>query len=415
MADATFSKTFLRRATGAEGMDPTEATNGLRHVMALSLTKVADGLIDPKLILSWLMTALGAPGYLIGALVPLREAGALLPQIVLAPRVQAMRHRKWMWVAGSAGQGACAALIVLSALALDGRAAGLAICSALAVLALFRAACSVSFKDILGKTIAKRRRGAITGLAGSVSAMAVIGLALLLMSGLFQNRALVVGAIALAAVFWGLAALVMSRLNETPSETEKGARASIRTVLRDNPQLWRFICTRGLLVSTALAPPYIVMLGGDALNALGALLLASAVASLVSSYIWGRLADRSSRLVLIRSGLVGGVALLAAVGTGLAGVQTVPGVLPAILLVLMVAYHGVRQGRSTYLVDMAPEDLRASYTAVSNTVIGGALLAVGALGGLGSVAGPGWVLAGFATMAFAAAWVGRGLNEVEQG
>ncbi|MEC7256689.1 MAG: MFS transporter, partial [Pseudomonadota bacterium] len=143
-------------------MDQTEARNGLRHVAALSLTKVADGLIDPKLILSWLMTALGAPGYLIGALVPLREAGALLPQIMLAPRVQAMRHRKWMWVAGSAGQGGCAALIVLAALTLQGVAAGLAICAALAGLALFRAACSVSFKDILGKTIAKRRRGAIT-------------------------------------------------------------------------------------------------------------------------------------------------------------------------------------------------------------------------------------------------------------
>ncbi|MEC7257340.1 MAG: MFS transporter, partial [Pseudomonadota bacterium] len=183
----------------------------------------------------------------------------------------------------------------------------------------------------------------------------------------------------------------------------------------DNPQLWRFIATRGLLVSTALAPPYIVMLGGAELNALGALLLASAVASLVSSYIWGRLADRSSRLVLIRSGLVGGVALLAAVGAGFSGVQATPGVLPAILLVLMVAYHGVRQGRSTYLVDMAPEDQRASYTAVSNTVIGGALLAVGVLGGLGSVVGPAWVLAGFAAMAFAAALVGRGLDEVEQG
>lgn len=415
MADATFSKTFLRRATGAEGMDQTEAHNGLRHVMALSLTKVADGLIDPKLILSWLMTALGAPGYLIGALVPLREAGALLPQIVLAPRVQAMRYRKWMWVAGSAGQGACAGLIVLAALTLEGVAAGLAICAALAVLALFRAACSVSFKDILGKTIAKRRRGAITGLAGSVSAVAVIALALLLMSGLFQNRTLVVGAIALAATFWGVSALVMSRLDEDASERSGDSKTPMWAVLRDNPQLWCFIATRGLLVSTALAPPYIVLLGGAELNALGALLLASAVASLVSSYVWGRLADRSSRLVLIRSGLVGGVALLAAVGAGLSGVEAIPGVLPAILLVLMVAYHGVRQGRSTYLVDMAPEDKRASYTAVSNTVIGVALLAVGVVGGFGSVAGPAWVLAGFAAMAFAAALVGRGLNEVEQG
>ncbi|MDX5382488.1 MAG: hypothetical protein LPJ92_05675, partial [Rhodobacterales bacterium] len=30
-----------------------EAGNGLIHVLALTLTKVADSLIDPKLVLSW--------------------------------------------------------------------------------------------------------------------------------------------------------------------------------------------------------------------------------------------------------------------------------------------------------------------------------------------------------------------------
>ena len=80
----------------------TEARNGLRHAASLSMTKVADGLIDPKLVLSWLLTALGAPAAFAGALVPIREAGALLPQILLAGWVQKMRYRKWAWVAGSA-------------------------------------------------------------------------------------------------------------------------------------------------------------------------------------------------------------------------------------------------------------------------------------------------------------------------
>ena len=56
-----------------------EPRNRLVHLVSLSATKLADGLIDPKLVLSWLITALGAPAALAGLLVPVREAGALLP------------------------------------------------------------------------------------------------------------------------------------------------------------------------------------------------------------------------------------------------------------------------------------------------------------------------------------------------
>ena len=58
--------------------------NVTTHIISLAATKVADGLIDPKLILSWLLSALGASTFLVGLLVPIREAGALLPQLFTA-------------------------------------------------------------------------------------------------------------------------------------------------------------------------------------------------------------------------------------------------------------------------------------------------------------------------------------------
>ena len=394
----------------------TEARNGLRHAASLSMTKVADGLIDPKLVLSWLLTALGAPAAFAGALVPIREAGALLPQILLAGWVQKMRYRKWAWVAGSAGQGIAAALIALAALTLEGTAAGIAVAGALAVLALCRAACSVSFKDILGKTVGKSRRGSVTGLAGSVSAAGVILFSLLLMSGLFQSKGVVIGAIFLAAILWACAAMLFSTIEEEPSEPNGDTSAQF-SVLKDNPVLWRFIITRGLLVSTALAPPYLVILsqqeGDAALGKLGALVLASACASFLSSYVWGRMSDWSSRIVLMGCGGVGAVAILAAIGTARLGLATTAWAMPVVLFVLMIAYHGVRQGRSTYLVDMAPEDNRAAYAAVSNTVIGIILLGAGALGGGAAMLGPQVTLAVFAAMALGAVAVGYGLPEVE--
>ncbi len=79
--------------------DQREGKNGLTHVTALSLTKLADGLINPKLVLSYLLNALGAPAVFISALVPIREAGALLPQVLLAQRLGQMRARHMMWAA----------------------------------------------------------------------------------------------------------------------------------------------------------------------------------------------------------------------------------------------------------------------------------------------------------------------------
>ncbi|WP_323771326.1 MFS transporter [Antarctobacter sp.] len=404
----------FERLTGAKKVEDVEARNGLRHAISLTMTKLADGLIDPKLVLSWLGGALGAPAALVGLFVPIREAGALVPQIVLAGRVEAMRHRKWAWVAGSAGQGVFAALIVLAALTLSGWAAGVAMACALAGLAVSRSLCSVSFKDILGKTIAKTRRGAVTGIAGSVSALAVLGFAVLLIFGPGQAIWPVLVAISVAAVLWLGAALVFARLEEAPSDPQRRKGIDL-TPLREDAQFRRFIAARGALTVTALAPPYYVLLGGgqSALGALGALMLASSAASFLSSYLWGRLADHSSRRVLALSGVVAAVFMALAVLADRFGWSDTPFVIPLLLFGLMLAYHGVRQGRSIYLVDMAPEHARSTYAALANTSIGLLLMMVGALGGLLAVLGPQSALIGFAGLSLIGGWLAYGLKEVE--
>lgn len=413
MSETTAQITF-EKISGAEKVpDKTSARNGLRHIVSLSMTKIADGLINPKLVLAWLLTSLGAPAVYAGALVPIREAGALLPQMPLAKVLQGMALRKWMWVIGSVGQGIAAGLIVLAALTLEGTAAGLAICGALAVLALCRAACSVSYKDILGKTVPKAQRGSVTGMAGSVSSVGVLVFAALLLTGMAQDRVAVVFAIGLAATLWAAAALLFSTMKEEQSDTQSNTSADF-SVLKGNGPLQRFIIVRGLLVSTALAPPYLVVLASEGtLSQLGALVLASAAASLVSSYIWGRLSDRSSRQVLMLAGVLGAVAMTAAVLCWAIGVATIYWVMPAVLFILMIAYHGVRQARSTYLVDLAGENERAAFAAVSNTVIGTLLLVAGVVGGGAALIGAQATLIVFTAMAIAAAVVAYGLPEVE--
>ncbi|QDU69306.1 MFS transporter [Engelhardtia mirabilis] len=414
---------------GAEAadLDPParghQPRNFFLHALSLAATKTGDGLADPKLVLSWLLGAVGAPTGLVGLLVPIREAGALLPQLVISARLDRVRHRKWTWAAGSAVQGLAVLGMALCAITLDGVAAGVAIVGLLTVFALARSVASVTLKDVFGKTVAGSTRGAASGLSTTISSTLVLGFGIALASGLLPiNVATVAGALAVAGVLWLLGAGMFASLAEPASEHSEGKPKGILDqlgYLREDPQLTRFIAARGLMMATALAPPYLLALGAQStesgLGQLGPFVLASSLAGLLSSYVWGRLADRSSRRVLMLSGLTAALPLSAAAILGWTGVVTGASslALPTLLFVLMIAYRGVRIGRKIHLVDMAPKNRRAAYTAVSNTLVG-ALLALGGLFGLvAQFAGVETVLLLFAAMSLAGSAVARGLDEVQ--
>ena len=74
--------------------------NFFRHLVAALGNKLADELSNARLILPWLMGAIGAPVWMVGLLVPIREAGALLPQLLIAGYIRLRPIRKWVWVTG---------------------------------------------------------------------------------------------------------------------------------------------------------------------------------------------------------------------------------------------------------------------------------------------------------------------------
>ncbi len=85
--------------------------------------------------------------------------------------------------------------------------------------------------------------------------------------------------------------------------------------------------------------------------------------------------------------------------------------LPLAYFILSVAHDGVRVGRKTYVVNLAPGNKRTDYVAISNTVIGVLLLLVGSVGALASVIGMSGVIAVLALMGLAGAIVGQSLPE----
>lgn len=387
----------------------------LLHVASLSLTKLGDGLADTKLVLSWLLASLGAPSYLVGLLVPVRESLSLLPQLAVAARIRAHAVRKWFWVAGSLVEALALAMMALAAMLLEGAVAGWAILALLALFSLGRGVASIAHKDVLGKTISKTRRGTVSGWAATIGSIGTGGFGLyMVLAGDTHGVGFLVAVLALAAALWLIAALLYCRLPEVPGATEGGGSALAfvkeeMARLRHEPQFARFVLARALFVSIALMPPYLVTLSQRSADAgihdLGLLVLASGIAGGLSSAVWGRLADRSSRQVMRAAAALAGVTALATGGLALASPTSpaLPLVVPVAIFLVALAHAGMRIGRKTYVVDLAGADRRAGYVALSNTLIGVVLVASGLVGLFAESAGIG------ATLVLLAALAGSGI------
>ncbi|MCF7990019.1 MAG: MFS transporter [Thiohalocapsa sp.] len=372
--------------------------NFFAYLGANLLTKVADEVSSAKLILPWLLSALGAPAVLIGFLVPIREAGVLLPQLAVAAAVRSMPVRKVVWIWGALLSALALALMAIAAATLTGAAAGWVVVALLVVFSLARGLCSVSAKDVLGKTVSKARRGNLMGLSAGIAGRLTLALGLYLQfaaGGTDSGIGVFVLLLGGGALLFAASAAVFGLIAEQPGATEGGgnalqtALASIG-LLRTDPLFRRFVLVRISMLTVALAPPFYVLLiqqRGGGLGDLGLLIIASGLASSLSAPIWGRLSDRSSRLVMVLSAAAAGIvgvitwALAAPDSILLDGAYT----FAVLFLLLGIAHAGVRLGRKVYLVDMATAGTRAAMVAVSNTVIGVAMLAGGAIGVLADV------------------------------
>ena len=377
-----------------------QPANFFVHLVSNTASKIGDELASARLVLAWLMAALGAPAALAGFLVPIRESGSLLPQLFVAAYIRRASVRKWFWVWGSVGQGVAVMLMAVVALTLTGAAAGWAIIGLLTLFALSRGVNSVASKDVLGKTIAKRRRGTLMGYAAAMAGAVTLAVGVWLTFQASEDAGIgfFVALLMIAGGLWLLAALVFAALKEAPGATEGGGNAvseglrSLSLMRTDHP-FRHFVITRALLMTTALALPFYVMLaqqeGSGDISGLGILIIATGLAGALSAPFWGRFSDRSSRQVLMLSGAMAGllgVLVFALVTLGLDWAATY-WAFAVYLFIMGIAHAGIRLGRKTYLVDMATEQNRAAYTAVSNTLIGALLLVGGLFGMVAQLAG----------------------------
>ncbi|MEQ8483888.1 MAG: MFS transporter [Pseudomonadales bacterium] len=395
--------------------------NFLRNTLANALTKLGDALINPKTTLPWLLTALQAPGWVASLLVPVRESGSMLPQLGIAAWLRRLPVRKWSYVGGALGQALAVFGLAVVAATLSGAAAGWAVLALVVAFSLARGFSSVASKDVLGKTVPKTRRGRVNGFASSAAGIGTLVFAALLWRTTEEQRpyALLFG---FCAAFWVAAAIVYAGIREHAGATE-GGRNGLReafarlSLLREDVDFRRFLTVRALLVGSGLAAPFLVVLAGQRSDtSLAYFLLAQGLASMISGPVWGALADRSSRRVLILGGLGAGLLGCAVflVDRWWPALAATAWFLPAAFLVLAVLHDGVRLGRKTYVIDLGGGNKRTDYVAVGNTLIGAFLLVAGGITAAVQALSTGAAILALSVAALAAAALAARLPEVQR-
>ncbi len=367
-------------------LDPQQKRNAIWIIAGQSLTKLGDVLTNPKTVLTWMLSSLGAPGALLSMLVPVRESGSMLPQLFVSDFVKRAVRRKRVFVVGALFQALAIAVMGAAALWLPPAGAAWAVLGALAVFAVARSFCSISSKDVLGRTVPKGFRGRVGGASNSISGLLSAAAAASLI--VFRDREAPVflsWLVLAASLLWVLGAACYARIDEPDAEPqENGGDGWLERLklVRDDRVFRGFIVARALLLGSALASPLLVVLGqqsGGRLTSLVGFIIAAGIASGSSSLLWGRLSDRSGEWSMAAGG---GVAAAA----GMSGVMIAwwfPGwgdrvwVWPLVFLVFNVGYAGVRLGRKTWVIDAVEGDRRTDYVSASNTLIAVLILLTG--------------------------------------
>ena len=406
---------------------PHESHNARRFIIANGVQNLGDQLVAAKTVLPWLFQTAGVPAALMALLVPIRESGSMLPQAALTPWVLNSPSRKRLWIIGGIVQALAALGIGLAAMVMDSLALGIVVLVLLGVLYIGRALCSITGKDVQGKTISKGKRGIVTGRATTLGGIAtlIVGISLLFFGDVDRTALIIV--LMLGAASWAVASIVFTGIIEPDenSHTETNSRERIRwwtdtlaLFVRD-AQFRDFVIVRSLMLVSALSTSFIVALshsvGNDSISGLTGFVLASGLASLLGGSVSGRLSDISSRRVMsVGAAIASALLVFIVISAQFLPQQWNFCLLPLGFFAINLVHTAIRVARKTYVVDMAEGSQRTRYVASANTLMGVMLLLVGGISAIVSVFGNQAALLFLAAVGFIGTWRAGKLPEVSR-
>ncbi len=377
-----------------------ERRNFALHLVHGGTTMLAGRLASTDLILPLLMTAINAPTVLFGLVMPVFKACVLLPQLAISGQMRAYKQRKRLWAATAFARAPVLLLMVAVAALLPASIAGVLLVVLVGMYGIAISLGILSFIDLFGKTIPAGQRGLLMARRASVGGVLALGLGFAVQRMISTSDSLTPYLVLLsgAALMWFVSALVAMSMveNDSPVDARRNPLKELRAslgLLRELPALRHFVSMRALLVIIDLSLPFFALgiarfTSTDATNSLGIFIIAVALSEIVGNIVWGRYADRDSRLlVAVAAGLaaLAGLAVLTfsllPSGWQIVALYAIP------YLGVNFAIVGVRLGVDTYLIDATPDTERPLFVALSNTVVGIVGLSGALLGGVAALVG----------------------------
>jgi MFS family permease len=365
---------------------------------------LVEALIAPSLVLALFANRLGAPNVLIGLLPAILAGGWFLPQLLVASRVAGLpRVMPWYKVVGII-RTICMAALVVAIMALAAYPVWLLVAFLLfyTVYAFSAGVSGIPWLEIVGKTIAPRRRGTFFGMrnfwGGLLALLASAPLAAILSEeflGLVfpYNFAFLFG---ITTVFVGIGVWAWAYIKEPDGATSAPAHsvremvARGRRAVRTDRDFRLFLWARVLMALATVADAFYVVYATSELGAppatVGLYVGALSIAALLSNFIWSPLADRASNrtLMVLTAGSFAAVPVAALVLSSLSGMidQTLLFGLFSVVFVLSgLALGASRIVNTNMLLTIAPPTERAAYVGFLNTILG-IVIFVPVLGGV---------------------------------
>ncbi len=333
------------------------------------LVFLGDAFLNVNIVLAGFAARLGAPGPLIGLLPALLQAGGLLPQAFLAPYVARLPRKIVLYRRVALLRFSGIVLMALSAFFLGPWPSWLlgGFLVGLGLNALFTGVSSLPFWETVAKVIPQERRAAFfsaRNLVGGLLAF-LAGFLVQALLGLPLPFPLAYALLfALAALSFGLGWYLFG-LTEEPEEPGRTERIDLRTPFLD-PHFRRFLRVRLLLALGGMAEPFYAAYAVRVLQqerALGLYLTLYALSMTLSNLLWARLAEKSSRPVVLAGAGLGVLALLLA--------PLLPPGLFGLVFLLQGAYlAALGLGTTTYLLNLAKKEDRSAYIGLANTLVG---------------------------------------------
>ena len=237
----------------------------------------------------------------------------------------------------------------------------------------------VALTDVIGKAIGRKNRGkfyAARQIAGSLLAFGTGFLVKFVLSDNFslsfpRNYAalfLLSGAALLIGVA-GFYAIKEPESESKPRPPIGNYFSSVFSILKEDRDLRTYLITRVLAGFHIMIIPYYIVFFREVAAVpagfIGIYLIARIVGGALSNFLWGRVADQNSEGVIV-------ACLALAVVTPVTAVLVVnlPPIYNSITFVLAGSAINARLvGFNTQLLDLAPEDMRSTYSGIRGTTI----------------------------------------------